>query len=138
MNFNLLIPLLITSVITVSGWFLLHRLSQNRDRENKRKDLRTNYLIEAWRRLEHAALRDKFDHTEYLENPIADIQLFGTKRQIELAQKLADDIANNGTANLDDLLKELRTDLRSELDLEKVPDSIKYLRITFKEIGKNK
>ena len=128
MNLNLLIPLLITSMVAIIGWFVVHRLSSNRDRANKRRELRVQYLIEAWRKLENASNRSDNSRSNDLETAIADIQLFGSSRQIELAQKFADDIAKTGIGNLDELLEDLRYDLREELQLETVPKNIKYLR----------
>jgi hypothetical protein len=55
--------------------------------------------------------------------------LFGSPRQIELAQGFAESLANTRSGSLDELLKELREDLREELELEVVPRSIKHLRI---------
>ncbi len=129
MNMDLLIPLLITSAVAIIGWFIVHSLSSNRDRANKRRDLRVQYLIEAWRRLENASNRSDKLRSSDLEAAIADIQLFGSPRQIELAQKFTEDFANTRSAGLDELLEDLRQDLRKELRLETVPKSMKYLRI---------
>jgi len=108
---NLLVPLLITSVVAIAGWFVVHLLSSKKDRENKRHDLRIQYLIEAWRSLEKASNRDDLSPSKSdLERAIADIQLFGSRRQIELAQKFAEDFAKTGNATLDELLEDLRQD----------------------------
>jgi hypothetical protein len=65
------------------------------------------------------------------EKAVADIQLFGTPKQVELAQAFALGFAENGTHSLDPLLNELRQELRKELNLESVEPKIKYLRITY-------
>ncbi|RWW99550.1 hypothetical protein [Flavobacterium cerinum] len=129
MNLKLLFPLLITSVVTMLGWFILHWFAKRRDIANKQKELRINYLIEAWRKLEYAANRNEFDKIECLEKPIADIQLFGTKKQISLAIELATAIVENQDSNLTGLLEELRGNLRKELNLEKVSTPIKIFRV---------
>ena len=49
--------------------------------------------------------------------------------QIELAQKVVIEMAQNKSADLDSLLEELRQTLRKELHLETVPRKIKHLRI---------
>ena len=64
------------------------------------------------------------------ETAIADIQLFGTKRQIELAQQFAEEIARNKESSTLELLILLREDLRKELRLEKVPRKFKFLRFS--------
>ena len=123
MNFNLLLPLVITSLVTMLGWYFLHRLTKERDLLNRQKELRINYLIQAWRKLEYATNRSNIDNEEYLEKPLADIQLFGTKKQIQLAHSLAIDIVQTQNADLTPLLNELRKDLRKELKLNtELPD----------------
>ncbi len=111
------------------GWFILHWFAKRRDLANKQKELRINYLIEAWRKLEFAANRKDFDRVEYLERPIADIQLFGTARQIEIALEFANDIVANRASDLQGVLEELRNSLREELKMEKVPSGIKIFRV---------
>lgn len=129
MNFSLLIPLLSTSLITITGWYVLHAFAKKREERSKQRELRINYLIEAWRRLEFAANRKEFDPIEYLEKPIADIQLFGSVEQIKMAQQVATDMAESKVGNLNELLENLRQDLRDELKLEKTSLELKYLRI---------
>lgn len=124
--------LFLTLSITILGWYIIYRFDKYRDTENKKKDMRIDYLINAWRKLEYAAARDKYDVIEHLEKPVADIQLFGTKKQIELTMKLANSIINKEQDNLSELLTELRNDLRKELNLEKIKEEIKVLRIPIK------
>jgi hypothetical protein len=66
-----------------------------------------------------------------LESAVADIQLFGSPRQVDLVQRFASDFAAKGGASLDELLSDLRTDLRAELSLEAVPEGVVHLRITY-------
>lgn len=127
-NLKLLIPLLITAVVTIFGWYIVHLFAAKRDRKNKQRELRVNYLIEAWRKLEYSANRKNVDMTEYIEKPIADIQLFGTKKQVELSIKIAHELAEQQESSLIDLLTELRKDLRRELDLEQLITPIKVFR----------
>lgn len=95
--------------------------------------MRVQYLIEAYHRLETASnvnLKEKrFD----VESAIADIQLFGTPQQIKLAIKFADEMSQKSVASLDELLFQLREDLRAELQLEKVSSNIVHLRFEDKE-----
>jgi hypothetical protein len=67
------------------------------------------------------------------ESAIADIQLFGNAKQIELAQNVAKQFASQGSVSCDNLLEELRKDLRAELDLEQVTDMRVIVRIEEKE-----
>lgn len=130
MEIDKLLPLLLTSILTVLSWFILHRLNKSKERDAKRKDLIVSYLIEAWKKLEYASHRFEYDRIKYLEEPIAKIQMFGTKEQIELAQKFASDMSAENQASLTELLFSLRQHLRKELNLESVPKTIKHLRFT--------
>lgn len=136
MNLQLLIPLLITSLITIFGWYVLHKLTKKREQENKKKNLRVDYLIDAWSKLEYGSNRDidEKEFVEYFEKPIAMIQLFGTLNQIDLAQKVAEEIKNNRQVSLDAILEELRNDLRSELNLERAKSKMKYIRFNKRKI----
>jgi hypothetical protein len=129
MNWPLLGPLLITMAIAVVGWFVGHVLTARRDRANKRREQRVGYLIEAYRRLESCAhRRGQLDVLKF-ESALADIQLFGTARQVELVQTLITEFAAGGGAMMDDLLQDLRRDLRVELQLQPAPDRVLHLRI---------
>lgn len=48
-------------IVVMIGWFVAHQFSVSRDRQNKRRDLRVQFLLEAYRRLEAAADRDSKD-----------------------------------------------------------------------------
>jgi hypothetical protein len=120
----------IGAVVIVLGWRVAHRQEMERARANEKRRQRIEYLIQAYRRLEAASNRsDPKNDLSGLESAIADVQLFGSARQVELAQQFATHFAGEGAASLDTLLQELRRDLRSELDLEPVPAPLKFLRI---------
>jgi hypothetical protein len=121
MNTTAIIPIIVTALVAMVGWFIVHQLSISRDIKNKRTELKIKYLIEAYRKLENISHRDNPNMQDF-ESAIADIQLFGTKRQVELAQKIATEFAKNKTVSLNDLLSDLREDLRKLLHLEQLPD----------------
>lgn len=124
----------ITAFVVVIGWYVAHYLTAKRDQANKRRDLRVKYLIEAYRRLEFVGNRPLTNEVApEFEKAVADVQLFGTPRQVELAQAFALGFAEKGTHPLDPLLNELRQELRKELNLEPVEPNIKYPRITYDE-----
>jgi len=130
---TLLVPLLVTTGVAILGWFVVNRLSLGRDRINKRRDLNVQYLIEAYRRLENASNRHLLpeEHGRAVESAIADIQLFGSPTQVELATRFARGFAQSKNESLDNLLAELRSDLRKELALESVPGVPVVLRLLF-------
>jgi hypothetical protein len=122
----------ITAVVVIIGWYVAHFLAGRRDQANKRRDLRVEYLIEAYRRLEFAGNRPLAeDVAPELEKAVADFQLFGTERQVELAQAFAVGFAKQRAYPIDSLLNELRQELRKELKLGAVAPNINYLRIIF-------
>ena len=128
-RWDLLIPLLISTFLAIVGWFIVHLLNSKRDRINKKRDLKVQYLLEAYRKLETASNRKDNSRLRDLESAVADIQLFGNARQIQLAQNFARDFCTTKSAELSDLLGELRQDIRKELSLELVPKEVIDLRI---------
>jgi hypothetical protein len=129
MNFPLLLPLIVTAALAVAGWYAVHRLSMNRDQENKRRELRIQYLLEAYRRLENSSNRhDLSAYARDLESALADIQLLGNKDQVQLAHEFAVSMAKNQTASLDPLVANIRSELRRELGLDSLTDGIVVFR----------
>jgi hypothetical protein len=134
MNSENLLTIFITLILTSAGWYVAVR----RDRLSKKRDLRTQYLIEAYRRLESAGNRSgpSPELEESLESAVADIQLFGSPEQLALSKQFALEFAASGRSSLDALLESLRTDLRRELELGTAPERITYLRITHEKASK--
>jgi hypothetical protein len=127
MKFEIL-SLSISTVIAIAGWFIAYSSKVRQDAKNKRKEIRVNYLIKTWPLLESLSNRENKKNLKNLEKVVADIQLFGSKEQIKLVQEIAEDM-RQGKADTLSLLKNLREDLRKELDLEKVPDTLKFIRV---------
>ena len=96
----------------------------------KKKEVTIKYLIDAWRSLERASCREDNRYNTDVEIAIANIQLFGTTRQIELAQKFIEEIARNHSSSALELLNQLRKDLRKELKLGKPFIDMKFLRLS--------
>ncbi len=96
----------------------------------KKKEVTIKYLIDAWGMLERASCREGNRYNTDVEIAIANIQLFGTTRQIELAQKFIEEIARNHSGSALELLNQLRKDLRKELKLEKPLVDMKLLRFS--------
>jgi len=115
---------LIAAAIAVLGWYVAHHFNTTRDRTNKRHDMITQYLLEAYRRLEMAANREDKTKEQAIafESAIADIQLLGSQAEIsETIQYLRAHASANG-GNIDQLLCLLRNDLRQELGLSPVEE----------------
>lgn len=83
MDWKIITPLLVTAAVTLIGWFATHQFNAWRDRENKRREQRIQYLIEVFRRLGKGAHHPNiFEIADDLQAAIIDIQLFGTEDQI--------------------------------------------------------
>jgi hypothetical protein len=114
-----MLTLLIPTAVAIVSWFVGSWLSVRRDRANKRRDLRVQYLIEAYRRLATSTNRQETDTAYFasLDSALVDAQLFGSEGQIAAVQEFAKQLAEQREAQLDKLLSSLRNDLRKELKL---------------------
>jgi hypothetical protein len=122
--------LIIQCIITVIGWIVVYIFAIRQNTQIKKKEVTIEYFIQAWGKLEKSSNRKDNRYNTEIETAIADIQLFGIKRQIELAQQFAEEIARNKESSTLELLVLLREDLRKELKLERVPRKFKFLRFS--------
>jgi hypothetical protein len=106
-------------VLAVLGRLFGQLWGNRTELDNRRRELRVQHLLGAWRQMARAGRRG--DDPGDLEQALADVQLFGTPAQADQAARVArtlnDDPAE--TSALDDLLETLRVDLRDELRLGK-------------------
>ena len=129
--FSLIISPAFALIGAIIGALLGHKLTKERDREQRRRELVLTYLIDAWKNLETGS-RDTIDihrKSEVLEKAIADIQLFGSPEQIRMASEFAKSMTANNSANTTPLLSDLRDSLRLELNLKRAP-TLFFFRLT--------
>jgi hypothetical protein len=109
----------VPAIVAVVGWFAAHQFNVYRDRQNKRRDLRVQFLLEAYRRLESVANREKKTEEQMLafESAVADVQLLGSSEQIAATVMYLRQHAAGGGAQIDEVLRLLRRDLRREVGL---------------------
>ena len=123
MDWKLFAQLLVTSLAAAIGWWVAHAFTSRRDIANERRKQRLVYLLEAYRKLESCAFpHDPTSIWNSFETAIADIQLLGTPKQVELAQAVARAVSDNPNegASLNELLFDIRQSLRAELQLEAI------------------
>jgi hypothetical protein len=122
----------ITVIVAVLGWLVGHYFTNKRDRASKRRDVSLQHLINAYRVLtdDISHRPETIERTNKLESIITDIQLFGSKKQIELVKQLVVEVAAGGEFQLDPLINDLRNDLRKEIGLQEIEGNVKWLRIT--------
>jgi hypothetical protein len=120
----------VTVIIAVLGWIVAHYFNSKRDRTLKRRELVTNHLINAYKILtiDITERAPNLERDLKLESVIAELQLFGSIKQIELTKKLAMDIKNGDYFLMDKLINNLRDDLRTELGLSLVDGNVRWLR----------
>lgn len=121
----------LAAIVAIIGWGVVHRLGIIKDQNAKQRDMRIQFLLEAYRRLEFAANRPEAgkDEQDKFESALADIQLLGTKLQIEELMRYLDEWnSSDGNASINPLLELLRTHLREEISLEKNVPGIKIFR----------
>jgi len=123
---QIIIPALVALVVVA----LTHLFTRHRDLEKERRQQRIDYLVTAFRALTKAVNHPRlYEVADELSQAIANIQLFGTPEQVRLAQKFATELGTNKTACMDDLLMQLRDNLRSELGADAVSGRVLWLHI---------
>lgn len=126
--------ILIPALVVIVGWIVSHQLAAWRDRANKRREQRVNYLIGAFRVLSLASHHPRlFEIASEVKQAVADIQFLGNEEQIKAAQEFATNMIENQSADLDPLLKALRSELRKDLGRKYYDGPILWIRISQKE-----
>lgn len=120
----------VTALIAVLGWLAGHYFSDKRDKSNKKRELTTKHLINAYSVLTNEVSHRKQtqERQQKLECIITEIQLFGSGEQVMLAKKLANEVAAGQEFELDPLINSLRTDLRKQLELAPIKGNVTWLR----------
>lgn len=110
---------------------LTHDYTSKRDQENRRSDLRIEYLLDAYRSISDAIGRDLTPgstDSRSVEKAISDMQLLGTREQAGLAADVAQTMSKDGI-DPGNLLKSLRDELRGELGLVALSDKPVHMRV---------
>ena len=135
-NWGMFITLLVNTILGVGGWYAVNCLNKSRDIENKKREIKIEYLIKAYRSIQECsgypimaltqASEKDIKRTEALEQAMTDIQLFGSIYQVrearEVCKKVEQTMNDSGSRkfewNADELLLDIRRELRKELLLE--------------------
>lgn len=117
----------VAALVAVIGWLVSGVLA----RRALRRQSRVEYLLSAYRALDAASNRELTrDVVRSMEQAVSDIQLLGTRSQIQGADTFSRAFAVQGEASLNVLLGALRSDLRRELQLESVPERQTWLVVS--------
>lgn len=119
----LVVPVL-TAVAGVGvGGFLVHRWTLRREMLGARRAQRVDYLVEAYRRLVDGANRENTTDVQRqnIEAALSDIMLLGESKEVEAARRFMVLMADDQGADLNPVIKALRSSLRQELGLPELP-----------------
>ncbi len=121
---TLIASLLVAVILLGLRVFVMQRVQQKRQRENRQETERLRSLVAAYRSL--AGSFSSAVHTDraQLEEALADIVLFGSIRQVGLAAQCATALVRAEPADCQVLVEELRSDLRTQLGLEAIPPNL--------------
>lgn len=122
------LEIIISSVVIIFGWFVGNWLTTKREFNNKKREIRIQYLIGAYRSIASAANRQEtmtVDQKLKIESAIEDIQLLGNEIQLNALNNMI----SSRNSNFTEILEILRNNLRQELKLKKVDYPLKFYRM---------
>lgn len=136
MNNSLLVSIISSSLLAgIVCAVLGHWLSSVRDKKQRLREMRIQYLVDAYRVFTKANRHPSiYEIADDLEQAIADIQLFGSLELIELTKKFTFEMAAYKTASLDEIQQVIRAYLRQELGEKVIKERMFWLQITKNEI----
>lgn len=131
-DWRLLATLGLPAVVAVAGWFYAHKLNSQRDLAIRKREARLKALEAAYMRISTSMNRPLDEKAvEAIETFVAEIQLYGTPRQIELMQVMVEEFKKpNFVVSYDALLADMRDTIRRELQMEELTGPVWWLRLT--------
>lgn len=131
LDWKMMVTLGVPAVIVVAGWFFGHWLTARRELASRKREARVKALEAAYMRLATSSNREQTpEMLDKLETFVSEIQLYGTPRQIELMGHLVETyIGPPGVVSYDELLRDLRDTIRTELTLEPLQGQVWWLRL---------
>jgi hypothetical protein len=121
---SIIASLVLAVMLLVVRIFVMQRIQQRRQRENRQETERLKSLVAAYRSLAGGFSPATGQHRAQMEEALADVVLFGSIRQVELAAHCAVALTRDEPVAYQPLIDELRSDLRNQLGLEPIPASL--------------
>lgn len=121
---TLIASLMLAVVLLAIRVFVMQRVQQRRQRENRQETERLKSLVAAYRSLAGSFSPASQEHASQIEETLADVVLFGSLAQVELAVRCVNRLKRGEAVDCQPLIDALRSDLRTQLGLEPIPPSL--------------
>jgi len=116
----IIVPVTVAIVLLIVRLFILMRVRHRRQRENRQETERLRFLVMAYRSMAGSFTPATGEHRQQMEEALADVVLFGSLHQVELASACAQALTRGEPVDYQPLIEDLRADLRSQLGLEPI------------------
>jgi hypothetical protein len=111
---------IVAVILLLVRLFVLTRVRQAHQRENRQETERLKFMVMAYRSMAGSFTPATGDHRQQMEEALADVVLFGSLRQVELAAACAQALMRGEPVDYQPLVEELRADLRTQLGLDPI------------------
>lgn len=119
------VPVIVAVILLGIRLYVLLRVRNKRQRENRQETERLKSLVAAYRSLAGSFTPATGEHRAQMEEALADVVLFGSIRQVEMAAACVQSLTRGETAvDYQPLIEELRADLRNQLGLDPIPQGL--------------
>lgn len=110
-----IIPIITAFAGLIGGHFFAGR----RESLKRKKEIRVEYLVNAYRKLEKGAIPTSNDYSAgEFESAVSDIQLFGSGEQVILVHRFCESSSKGDGSLLQELLENIRKELRKEIGIK--------------------
>lgn len=118
------VPVIVAVILLGIRLYVLLRVRHKRQRENRQETERLKSLVAAYRSLAGSFTPATGDHRGQMEEALADVVLFGSIKQVEMAAACAQALTMGEAVDYQPLIVELRADLRNQLGLDPIPPEL--------------
>lgn len=101
--------------------FVMQRVQQQRQRENRQETERLKSMVAAYRALAGSFSPAVDGDRAQIESALSDIVLFGSLPQVEMASACARALLTGAPVDYQPLVQDLRANLRTQLGLDAIP-----------------
>lgn len=124
LSLTLMASMVVAIVLLAIRVVVMQRVQQRRQRENRQETERLKSLVAAYRALAGSFTPATAEHGAQIEETLAELVLFGSLRQVELAAACLAALQRGEAPDCQPLVEELRADLRRQLGLDPIPPSL--------------